>query len=80
VLQTSMNGRDWMTRARYPVDEAPWDGRPQVSSFPTYRGGLDISASKGRELPADWQEKMELTSLEDKATYAALIITYLVVQ
>ena len=28
VLQTSMNGRDWTTRARFPEDPAPWDGRP----------------------------------------------------
>jgi len=71
VLQTSMNGREWVTRARYPVDAAPWDGHPQVSSFPTYNGGIEISVPKGPELPADWLEKMELTSMRASCNYLA---------
>lgn len=75
VLQTSMNGRDWVTRARVPADPAPWDGRPRVTSFPTYNGGLVISAPKGRELPADWLEKMELTSVRASCRYLAATVT-----
>jgi len=75
VLQTSMNGRDWTTRARYPEDGAPWDGRPRVSSFPTYNGGIAVSALKGRDLPADWQENMELNSMRASCRYLAATVT-----
>ncbi|MDT8390925.1 MAG: tetratricopeptide repeat protein [Lentisphaeria bacterium] len=72
VLQTSMNGKDWITRARYPEDAAPWDGRPQVTSFPTYgRNHIPISTPKGRELPTDWIEKMDLTSARPDINYIA---------
>lgn len=71
VLQTSMNGKNWSTRARYPDDSAVWDGRPHVSSFPTYSGGIQVSKPEGRELPADWQEKMELTSSRASIKYLA---------
>jgi len=74
VLQTSLNGRDWVTRARYPEDEAPWDGRPRVSSIPTYRGGLAVSDPKGRSLPADWQEKVELSSARASCGYLAAYV------
>ncbi len=33
---------------RYPLDAAPWDGRPRVSSFPTYRGGMPVSVPVDR--------------------------------
>ncbi len=62
VLQTSMNGKDWITRARHPAEPAPWEGRPRVASFPTYNGGMAVSNPKGRDLPADWREIMEVTS------------------
>ena len=42
ILQTSMNGKAWTSRARYPEDTAPWDGRPVVTSFPTYRGDFPV--------------------------------------
>lgn len=72
VLQTSMNGKNWITRARYPEDSAPWDGRPQITSFPTYsRNHIPISTPKRRELPADWVEKMELTSAQPGIDYVA---------
>ena len=76
VLQTSLNGRDWITRARYPETKnmAPWDGRPRVSSFPTYRGGIPVSSPKGRGLPADWQEKMELGSVRASCGYHAAYV------
>lgn len=62
ALQTSMNGIDWTTRARFPAEAAPWDGRPQISSFPTFRSALTITPPTSRELPADWLQKMEVES------------------
>jgi tetratricopeptide (TPR) repeat protein len=77
VLQTSLNGRDWVTRARYPdaKNMAPWDGRPRVSSIPTYRGGIPVSKPKGRGLPQDWQEKMELGSARASCGYLAAYVS-----
>ena len=64
VVQTSMNGRDWVTRTRYPVDDASWDGRPHVSSFfVNGNWAIGVSKPKGRELPADWLESMDHTSI-----------------
>ena len=64
VLQTSMNGRDWVTRTRYPVDDASLDGQPQVSSFfVNGNWAIGVSKPKGRELPADWLESMDHTSI-----------------
>ena len=74
VLQTSLNGRDWVTRARYPEGAAPWDGRPHVSSIPTYRGGIPVSTPKERSLPVDWQEKMELNSARASCGYLAAYV------
>lgn len=64
VLQTSMNGTEWISRFRYPdgAGVEPWDGSPMVSSIPTYRGGIPIPESEGRELPAEWVEAMDLGS------------------
>ncbi len=63
ILQTSMNGKDWVTRARVPGDNEVWDGRPHVASFPTFGTNiLAISTPKKREIPADWVEKMEITA------------------
>lgn len=83
VLQTSMNGKTWTTRSRYPVYQAPWDGRPRVSSFPTYttyQGAVAISEPEGRELPADWEEIMELTSAREGVGYLAATVTGLSVK
>jgi len=72
VLQTSMNGKDWTTRLRTPdASAAVWDGRPHVSSFPTNTGGVPISKAVSPALPADWQEKMELTSNRASIKYLA---------
>lgn len=72
VMQTSMNARNWVTRARYPADSAPWDGRPRISSFPTYgQNHLPISVPKEGQLPADWQEMMELVSARPGISYVA---------
>ena len=78
VLQTSMNGKDWATRSRYPEHIAPWDGRPRVTSFPTYtayKGAITVSEPEGRGLPEDWAEIMELTSARASATYLAAHVT-----
>lgn len=77
VLQTSLNGRDWTTRARYPEHQAPWDGKPRVTSFPTYRGGFPVSEPEGRALPEDWKEKMELGSASAACGYLAAHVTNL---
>ncbi len=63
VLQTSLDGRNWITRARFPEEMPVWDGKPHVSSFPTFgTNSMEVSTPKNRALPADWFEKMELTS------------------
>ncbi len=73
VLQTSLNGNDWITRSRFPAteDAEPWDGRPHLSSFPTYHGGIAVSEPEGRELPDDWLEKMELGSARGSVAFLA---------
>lgn len=72
VLQTSMNGKDWISRARFPDNSVPWDGRPRISSFPTYgRDILKVSDPDSWELPNDWSEKMELSSAKASVTYSA---------
>ncbi len=63
VLQTSMNGKDWNTRSRFPDDPVPWDGQPHVSSFfVNGHSAIAVSKPKDRELPADWLESMDYTS------------------
>ncbi len=75
VLQTSMNGQDWTTRARYPDDPAPWDGRPRISSFPTYGRALPISVAEDRNLPEDWAKKMEIDSAKEAIPYNSITVT-----
>lgn len=63
LVQTSMNGMDWVTSARIPDDNEVWDGRPHVSSFPLFGTNmLQVSTPKGREIPADWREAMDITA------------------
>lgn len=71
VVQTSLNGKDWQTRARYPKDPAPWDGRPTFESFHAGWGGVAITAPKEYELPIDWREKMATTASREASRYAA---------
>ena len=63
VIQTSLNGRDWITRARFPDDPAP--GRPTYyfASFHTRVGGVSLQLPK--DLPVDWLENMESTSVRE---------------
>ncbi len=71
VLQTSLNGRDWETRLRYPGNTVPWDGHPRVSSFAVGPGGMAASTTTGRSLPSDWVENMEITSIRPSCNYLA---------
>ncbi|WP_338687748.1 tetratricopeptide repeat protein [Haloferula helveola] len=80
VLQTSMNGKDWETRARYPDDPAPWDGRPLVTSFPTFRGGIALSVPEDRELPEDWLEAMEIGSARESVAFLSATVPGLSVE
>ncbi len=75
VLQTSLNGKDWTTHARYPEDTPIWDGKPILTSFPTF-GTNSIAVSKplGRELPADWLEIMEYSSNRKSITYLSAYV------
>jgi len=74
VLQTSMNGREWVTRARYPLTGKPWDGTPFLTSFPTYRGGIPVTVPKGTELPVDWREAMETLSARESCNYLSATV------
>ncbi|MBT3198307.1 MAG: hypothetical protein HN350_00160 [Phycisphaerales bacterium] len=74
VLQTSMNGRDWVNRARYPSNPAPWDGRQRISFFRTSgkrNRNIEISVPRGASLPRDWAEKMNLKSARSPSSYGA---------
>ena len=73
VLQTSMDGKNWTTRARYPGESAAvgMAGRMFPRSRPSEREGIAVSKPEGRELPADWQEIMELTSNRASIKYLA---------
>ncbi len=63
ILQTSLNGKNWITRARFPETTPVWDGSPHVSSFATFgTDSIPVSKPEGRELPADWAEIMDYTS------------------
>ena len=70
VLQTSLDGRNWITRARYPETTPVWDGRQLISSVPTY-GNKSIPVSKptSRELPKDWAEIIDINSNKEEIEY-----------
>ncbi len=75
VLQTSLNGLDWTTRARYPDPGGALDGRPLVTSFGAYANAYSVAAPKDRSLPPDWYEKMELTSARASCSYLAATVS-----
>ncbi len=80
ILQTSLNGKNWTTRARYPLDEAPPDARPHVASLVAFRHTsplFGIGAPEGRELPEAWREAMDVKSARADAGYAACHVTSL---
>ena len=75
VLQTSMDGSTWHTRARFPSVSAAWDGRPHITAFPTYnRNSLPISEAEDRTVPEDWLEKMEIASAAGDIKYGAFTV------
>ncbi len=70
VLQTSLDGKNWTTRARYPETTPVWDGRPYITSFPTFgTKAVGVSKPTGRELPEDWIEIMDYGTNKDNLTY-----------
>ena len=70
VLQTSLDGKNWTTRARYPETTPVWDGRPYITSFPTFgTKAVGVSKPTNRELPEDWLEIMEYGTNKDNLTY-----------
>ena len=70
VLQTSLDGKNWTTRARFPEDTPVWDGSPIVTSFPIFgTNSIPVSKPEGRSLPADWMEIMEYSSNRASITY-----------
>ena len=75
IVQTSMNGRDWATRARFPDDPAPWDGRPQITSFPTYGQAIRVEVAKDRSLPDAWLKAMEFGSARPAIPYGAFTVS-----
>jgi tetratricopeptide (TPR) repeat protein len=70
VLQTSLDGKNWTTRARYPETTPVWDGTPYITSFPTFGvKAAPISKPTNRELPKDWFEIMEYGTNKEDLTY-----------
>lgn len=77
LLQTSQNGRDWVTRSRWRggPDPAPNDGRPQVTSLPTFgTASMPIVIPKDRGLPNEWREKMDLLSTRGSVNFLAATV------
>ncbi|NQW46992.1 MAG: tetratricopeptide repeat protein, partial [Planctomycetes bacterium] len=77
VLQTSQNGRDWVTRSRYrgAADPSPFDGRPQVTSFPTFgAAAMGVAPPKSRDLPPEWREKMDLLATRGSVNFLAATV------
>jgi len=72
ILQTSMNGKEWTTRSRFPEVKnlAPWDGRPRISVVPNTHTG-PLSVPEDYNLPDDWKERMEVDSIRTSMQYNA---------
>jgi outer membrane protein assembly factor BamD (BamD/ComL family) len=78
VLQTSLDGKNWTTRARFPEDTPVWDGQPHVSSFATFgTESVPVSKPEGRGLPADWAEIMDYTSNRASLKFLSAKVTSL---
>lgn len=75
VVQTSMNGSDWASVARYPETDSPWTGRPQLTAFPTYsRNSIAVTQPTDRTVPKDWVEKMEIASAAPGINYGVFTL------
>ena len=77
VLQTSMNGKSWTERARYPSNPVPWDGRPRIRTFPTHGRAIKVSVPEKWEVPADWKEAMDYGSVRESIPYDAGVVSQL---
>lgn len=72
IVQTSMNGRNWITRARYPGNPPTWIGKPLITAIPTYgRNAIGISKPTGHAVPEDWYQAMEIASADEDVSDAA---------
>lgn len=58
ILETSLNGREWVRRGSYPKEAAPWDGQPHVEIV-----AVDFEPSRGGVVPSEWRKQMELGRL-----------------
>ena len=78
VLQTSMNGKKWITRSRFPEakNPAPWDGRPLISVVSNSHTDT-LSFPEDRGLPEDWKQRLELNSIGQNVKYGASHLTNL---
>lgn len=81
VLQTSLNGNTWTTRARFPETKnlSPWDGRPTISVVPNVHTS-PLTFPEDGNLPLDWKERMELKSVRADIDYNAANVTNLTVE
>ena len=78
VLQSSMNGKQWTSIARFPEEKTIWDGRPQISAIPTYgNGSIPIKPATDGNVPADWRESIEVTSIKPSSDYESLHVTHI---
>ncbi|MGB0766604.1 MAG: tetratricopeptide repeat protein [Phycisphaeraceae bacterium] len=72
VVQTSFNGTDWHTRARYPEDPAPRTGSPRITAFPNYgRNAIPVNLPEGFDVPENWRQAMEIASAREDVNYGA---------
>ncbi|MFM2170699.1 MAG: hypothetical protein RI957_928, partial [Verrucomicrobiota bacterium] len=63
VLETSLDGKHWTTRARFPETTPVWDGKPHVASFATFgTESIAVSTPENRSVPVDWMEIMDYGS------------------
>ena len=70
VVQTSMNGQDWVTRARYPGPEVVYDGNPHIASVPTYRNGIQLAPiGKDGKLPDAWRQGLSVLTARASVNY-----------
>ena len=72
VVQTSMNGRDWISRASHPEGVTSWDGSPQMSLVSTYGRGPQVPSPEDFSLPKEWVEAMDNGSTNPKIGYESM--------
>jgi len=72
VVQTSMNGTDWISRASHPEGVTPWDCSPQISLVSTYGRGPQVPSPEDSALPHEWVEAMDSGSANPKIGYESM--------